>query len=284
MEHAKYCYKVYPTIVHNIPKSKKKYDSDPASFAAMDNALSASQRNIGESSNLAQVCLTYTYNFKDQKFKDYACILAVLAQAAIDSSKRTFSIDITNEIKRIRDDMNIKETKYPPFWQQIRKGFPTNRINFKLDSPMCRLYKMEFESYKPTTETVPTVDFFQKYPLDITKKMSRNVENLIQKYQLELLDSRIEKEDSENNSDNFLLLREDFDQLVDDIRRIAMPSKYVGLFSWLLDRAFRMTPQLEQQTAGLKSKLNKNRAILLRVLYEVNPEALLKCFSKNVLN
>jgi hypothetical protein len=250
----------------------------------MDNALSASQRNIGESSNLAQVCLTYTYNFKDQKFKDYACILAVLAQAAIDSSKRTFSIDITNEIKRIRDDMNIKETKYPPFWQQIRKGFPTNRINFKLDSPMCRLYKMEFESYKPTTETVPTVDFFQKYPLDMTKKMSRNVENLIQKYQLELLDSRIEKEDSENNSDNFLLLREDFDQLVDDIRRIAMPSKYVGLFSWLLDRAFRMTPQLEQQTAGLKSKLNKNRAILLRVLYEVNPEALLKCFSKNVLN
>ena len=79
VEHAKYCYQVYPTIVNNIPKSKKKYDSDMKSFAELDNTLAASQRNIGESSNLAQVCLTYTYNFKDQKYKDYACILAVLA-------------------------------------------------------------------------------------------------------------------------------------------------------------------------------------------------------------
>lgn len=253
-----------------------------ASFATMDNLLSASQRNIGESSNLAQVCLTYTYNYPDQKYKDYACILAVLAQAAIDSSKRTFSIDITNEIKRIRADIGIKDNKYPPFWQQIRKGFPTNRINFKLDSPMCRLYKMEFESYKPTTETIPTADFFKKFPLDLNRKTSRNVEELIQKFQLELLESRIDKDECTTDIESYLLLREDFDQLVDEIRRVALPSKYIGLFSWLLDRAFIMTPQMEQQTAGLKSKLNKNRAILLRVLYEVNPEALLKCFSKNL--
>ena len=282
VSHAKYCYRVYPTIVNNIPKSKKSYDSSPAAFAEMDNLLSASQRNIGESSNLAQVCLTYTFNYPDQKFKDYACILAVLAQAAIDSSKRTFSIDITNEIKRIRADIGIKDNKYPPFWQQIRKGFPTNRINFKLDSPMCRLYRMEFESYKPETETIPTADFFQKYPLDMSKKMSRNVEELIEKYQLELLESRIDKDDCTSDMETYLLLREDFEQLVDDIRRIALPSKYIGLFSWLLDRAFIMTPQMEQKVSGLKSKLNKNRAILLRVLYEVNPEALLKCFAKNL--
>lgn len=250
----------------------------------MDNALSASQRNIGESSNLAQICLTYTYNYSDQKYKDYACILAVLAQAAIDSSKRTFAVDITNEIKRIRNDIGIKDNKYPPFWQQIRKGFPSSRINYKLDSPMCRLYKMEFESYKPDTETIPTSNFFQKFPLDMSKKASRNVEDLIEKYQLELLGSRIDKEDEPIDLDSYLLLREDFEQLVDDIRRIALPSKYIGLFSWLLDRAFIMTPQLEANTAGLKSKLNKNRSILLRILYEVNPEALLKCFSKNLQN
>lgn len=250
----------------------------------MDNLLSASQRNIGESSNLAQVCLTYTFNYADQKYKDYACILAVLAQASIDSCKRSFSIDITNEIKRIRADIGIKENKYPPFWQQIRKGFPSNRINFKLDSPMCKLYKMDFESYKPSTETIPTSAFFQKFPLDMSRKVSRNVEELIQKFQLQLLESRIEKEDGSTDVESFLLLRDDFDQLIDDIRRTTLPSKYIGLFSWLLDRAFVMTPQMEQQTAGLKSKLNKNRAILLRVLYEVNPEALLKCFSKRLQN
>ena len=284
VQHAKYCYQVYPTIVNNIPKSRKSYDSTPEAFAQMDNLLSASQRAIGESSNLAQVCLTYTYNYNDQKYKDYACILAVLAQAAIDSSKRTFAVDITKEIKRIRDDIGIKENKYPPFWQQIRKGFPSNRINFKLDSPMCKLYKMDFESYKPSTETIPTSVFFQKFPLDMSRKVSRNVEELIQKFQLQLLESRIEKDDGSTDVESFLLLRDDFDQLIDDIRRTTLPSKYIGLFSWLLDRAFVMTPQMEQQTAGLKSKLNKNRAILLRVLYEVNPEALLKCFSKRLQN
>lgn len=45
----------------------------------MDNMLSASQTDIGESSNLAQVAQTYDYNFDDPKYKDYVCILSVLA-------------------------------------------------------------------------------------------------------------------------------------------------------------------------------------------------------------
>lgn len=49
------------------------------SYAVIDNSLAEAQLAIGESSNLAQICLTYTYNFDDPKYNDYVCILSVLA-------------------------------------------------------------------------------------------------------------------------------------------------------------------------------------------------------------
>lgn len=77
---AKMCHENYPTIVNLIPKEKNTYDGSLRSFANVDNALGASQRSIGESSNLAQICLTYTYNFpEEQKYQDYVCILSVVA-------------------------------------------------------------------------------------------------------------------------------------------------------------------------------------------------------------
>ena len=69
-------------------------------FAKVDNGLAASQLAIGESSNLAQIALTYTYNFEDRKYSDYVCILATIAQVAVDSSKRAYDIDIGEEIRR----------------------------------------------------------------------------------------------------------------------------------------------------------------------------------------
>ena len=93
VQYAKHCYMHYPTIVNNIPKEKNSYSMSLENYANIDNNLAAAQLAIGESSNLAQVCLTYTYNFDDQKYKDYVCILSVLAQVAIDNAKRRFDID-----------------------------------------------------------------------------------------------------------------------------------------------------------------------------------------------
>lgn len=49
------------------------------SFAAVDNKLAGSQLNIGFSSNLAQISLSYCHSFPDKKYLDATCILAVLA-------------------------------------------------------------------------------------------------------------------------------------------------------------------------------------------------------------
>lgn len=79
VEHAIRCYKEYPTIVNNIPKSKNKYDNTMLNHALIDNKLASAQLAIGESSNLAQLALSYSYNFDDQKYDDYVCILSVVA-------------------------------------------------------------------------------------------------------------------------------------------------------------------------------------------------------------
>lgn len=48
-------------------------------FAYVDNLLSASQTDIGESSNLAQLAQTYSYSFSDKRYDDYVCALSVIA-------------------------------------------------------------------------------------------------------------------------------------------------------------------------------------------------------------
>ena len=79
VECAKEYYGTYPTIVNNIPKDTNRYTNSPIDFAWVDNNLAASQRAIGESSNLAQIALSYSYNFDDPFISNAVCILSVLA-------------------------------------------------------------------------------------------------------------------------------------------------------------------------------------------------------------
>lgn len=79
VECARKSYRDFPTIVNNIPKDKNKYDNRIESYIEVDNKLSHAQAAIGTSSNLAQIAQTYMFNFNDQKFVDYVCILSVLA-------------------------------------------------------------------------------------------------------------------------------------------------------------------------------------------------------------
>ena len=262
VEYAKYCYANYPTIVNNIPKESKRYELSMDSYSDIDVNLADAQMAIGESSNLAQLCLSYTYNFDDQKYKDYVCILSVVAQIAIDSAKRRFAIDISSEIERIKKDINVKANGYPAFWSIIRKGFNPKSININLKCPMNSLYNLKF----------------QKFPLNKARKISKRVEELINKYSFELYNYN----SVEDRDETFLLLRSNFDQMIRDIRGIYISNTYVGLFSWLIDRAFTISSGNKKNVGTMKSTINKNKSLLLKTLYEVNPDNLLKCFSKNL--
>ncbi len=270
-QYAKYCYKHYPTIVNNIPKEKNCYTNSMADYALIDNNLSHSQLAIGESSNLAQLALTYTYNYDDQKYKDYVCILSVLAQVSIDSAKRRYDIDIANEIRRIKRDMNIQEYGYPEFWLNIRSGFNKDKINYDLSCPMNELSNVRFKGVSVRKGVLPISHFLNTYEVKGSRRGSRKVEKIIEKYSLELLASQLSDEDE------YLLLRSDFDEMIEDIKRVHISKQYLSLMSWLVQRAFLLTPQAYNS----HSQTHRNKSILLKTLYEVNPSCLLQVFSKN---
>ena len=276
VNHVIRCYELFPTIVNNIPKEKNSYDNIMEHYSAIDNNISASRITIGESSNLAQIALTYTYNFNDSKYKDYVCILSVLAQVAIDNAKRRYDIDLEKEIKRIKGDMNIKTNGYPKFWRLIRPSFNKGKINNELQCPMNYLFDLKIKEFKSNKSTLPMEYFFNKFELDENRRKCKKVEELIEKYSLDLFSYNVDDSD-----DNYFLLRSDFDNLISDIQRTYLSKNYLGLMSWLIDRAFLITKKTSCNKDNMMSNIGKNKSILLKVLYDVNPENFLKVFSKN---
>lgn len=281
--------------MNNIPKEKNSYNNSLINYSNIDNNLAAAQLAIGESSNLAQICLTYTYNFDDQKYQDYVCILSVLAQVAIDSAKRRFDIDLVDEIKRIKSDMNIAENGLPSFWTIIKK--PTKktpkerkkqrenlkaRVNKNLQCPMNYIFNIRVREFKPKKSTLPMNTFFVKYELEEGRRKSKKVEELIEKYSLNLYNSVSSELDEDEKREDYLLLRSNFDDLIKDIKEIYISKNYLGLMSWLINRAFSIGAGVVRNKKEIQSKINMNKSILIKILYEVNPDALLKCFSGNI--
>ena len=116
VEAAKVAYAKYPTIVNNIPlEGASTYKNNPESYALMDSKISSAQMAIGYSSNLAQMALSYYYdkyyrrNVKSPELEDIFVICSVLAQCAIDSAKRIYSVNINIELNKIRNMECMKE-------------------------------------------------------------------------------------------------------------------------------------------------------------------------------
>lgn len=115
------------TIVNCIEKDDKTYNNTAEDMALIDNTLAKSKYDIGLSSNLAQLAMSwYWKDTNNKELADIVCILSVLAQVAIDSSKRLFKVNVAEEINRIsklpcmqvktEDGLNAK----PYFWQYIK--------------------------------------------------------------------------------------------------------------------------------------------------------------------
>ena len=270
--HAKECVHKYPTVVNNVPQSKNIYRNCMEDFARVDNTLASAQRAIGESSNVAQVCLSYTYNYDDSKYATYADILAVIAQICIDSAKKSYDLDLSNEIRRIKTDIGVEETGYPKFWSMIRSDFSQDRINEELVCPMNYVYDLTFRRYRRKKPIVEIKEFLIKHEMKTDRRRSKKVEDMIEKYALELYQYRVSEDDME---ENILVLREDFDEMIETIRSMYISQEYAGLMSWLLYRGLVIG-----NTTRSTSKLYKNRSILLATLYAVNPKTFLSCFKK----
>ena len=314
VECAKKYYKEYPTIINDISSSEKKDEKIEREirdlpneealllrYAKADNKLANARFEIGDASNKAQLCLTYAHTYKQdsKKYEDFVCILSVLAQIAIDKAKRQFDIDSEDCIKKIENKMNINEYNYPEFWKILddrsRKRFTNNKSkkdknmqNDNLTCPMNFIYNMQpYKKYKSKYESLP-MEYFYINPNknQESKKISRKqraTEDIISKYSLNLFKDSIEEYiDSEEEHESFLLLSSDFEQMITDIKQKDVDTKV--LIPLLIDRAFCITSGQKRNKDRIKTRINKNRSILLKTLYSLDKDTLLKCFSKNIDN
>lgn len=162
---AKSCKKaqLYPTIVNSFKKSTKKYRNTMDDLTTIDDGLQCSQKAIGTSSNVAMLYLTnywdklyrnnWIENEETKQMLDNVCILSVLAQVAVDSSKRAFIVGngkngLNNEIERLRKKLprkNITDKKSiiekPTFWQYTNIAFNNSEIEKRLKNEDSELWK-----------------------------------------------------------------------------------------------------------------------------------------------
>lgn len=241
------------------------------SYSSIDSNLAEAQLAIGESSNLAQVCLTYGHSFEDEKYKDFACILAVLAQVAIDNAKRRYAINLSDEIAIIKKQMNIEQNGYPMFWSIIRPGFKLSRINKELICPMNYLCKTKFKKVRDNTPTIPITSILVKPEVKPNKKKCKKVEELISKYAIDLYDFNKDAIGAwDVYEKEMYTMNQKLTDLIDDIKRIYVSNNYIDLMYWLLRRCFEIND----------SKLSKNKSSLVNVLFSINPRAFLSCFKE----
>ena len=163
VEAAKVAYAKYPTIVNNIPlEGASTYKNDPESYALMDSKISSAQMSIGYASNLAQMALSYYYdkyyrtNVKSPELEDIFVICSVLAQCAIDSAKRIYSVNINTELNKIHDMECMREyceevneeneqgeeevrrvPKVPLFYAENQKSRGNKEENYVVDVFKC---------------------------------------------------------------------------------------------------------------------------------------------------
>lgn len=171
--------------------------------------------------------------------------------------------------------MQVNKNLYPKFWMNIRKGFKTDKINYSLTCPMNYLSEIRFKHVVSKGGTLPMSVFFNQFKLKESRRRSKKVETLIEKYSLEVYEA-VKSEDAD-----YLLLRSDFEELIEDIKRVYISKEYAGLYSWLINRAFQITSGVKSKSNIMNSKTNNNKALLLKVLYTVNPDMLLQVFAKN---
>mgnify|MGYP004507736773 FL=1 len=297
VQSAKVAYKQYPTIVNKLKESGLTYKNTMKEYARMDNKFAKSRIGIGESSNLAQLAMTYYWTEPTMELYDNFVILSVLAQVIIDGCKREYEVDALDEIKRIKklncmnrfielenDDGNIIKQKmdFPEFMRYTRKISYTkngkeiekdivneqkNRLNNRICSdlicPMNALQIVLDEIKRASTrDTIPTKNFI----IHIKGKADSRQMNKIMEYakELELLSKDF------MSDEDVLAYSERFDMILIELKKIKI--KNIKTMNRLIEIA------LDTNKIGRKANYIKYTRNLLNLLYNMNEEMFLSNF------
>ena len=303
VQSAKIAYQKYPTIVNKLKESGLTYKNTLKEYARMDNKFAKSRIGIGESSNLAQLAMTYYWTEPTMELYDNFVILSVLAQVIIDGCKREYEVDALDEIKRIKrmecmnryreyvdEDGNTKKQKidFPEFMRYTRKISYTkngkelekeevmqqvNKLNNRISSyyicPMNAL-QIVMNEIKPISSknSTPTKDFIIKVSGDANRRQMDKIIGYAK--ELELLSK------DNMSDDDIIAYTQRFDEILKDLRKMKI--KNPKTMSRLIEIA------LNTSNRGKAKEYIRYTRNLLNLLYNMDKDAFLQNFRKNYTN
>lgn len=290
---AKKAYTEYSTIVNEIPLTGvSAYSKDMASYATMDNKIASGQDDVGSSSNIAQLALSYYYDAiyhtgeQNKDLRDIFVICSVLAQVAIDSAKRGFDVSVGTELIRLQRksrEINKKNNKpcgrsinvkYPVFYSEIQEEKPKkkqpkkkskNKMTDYFKCPMEILSQFIYDATIDTREkqqyrrkTIAIKDVFI-FPDEKVKKTSQ-YKSVITKARAFDIEMKKLDTNASNYSDMAICT---FENYMKSIKRLKISKSTMQV---LIIAAFRSESYMQNR--------------LLEMLFDYDEELFLSCFYK----
>ena len=274
---AKICYAEFPTVVNALKESGLSYDNTPEEYAKLDNLLAKSQRGIGESSNLAQLALTYYWTKPDQEYYDNFVILSVLAQIIIDSSKRLYEVDAVSEIERIKKmPCMIKEKDFPEFMRYTRSDTDRETLNMRISQtytcPMNHLQEWLTKIQNATTsDCTPTEEFLLKPEGKPNHTQMTRIVELVAEFD----DYYRENYMNFSNPDFF----ENFETVFDEFTKNVAKVKIRNLVT--INTIIRLALGLTPKTSGIKELSMAHCRRLLNTMYKNDRKRFLENWIEN---
>ena len=283
VELAERAYLEYPTIINAINPRAKSYTKSMEDFARMDASIAAGQQDVGESSNIAQLALSYWFDCgcNSKELEDVFIICSVLAQVAIDSAKRTYDVTVSKELNRIKRLRCMKhKPKYPTFYADILKYKDHKKPDDKqriikdedvkiFNCPMDILYQIiedgcidRRKNKELNTKTIQTNGQFLAVNSSSTAANRHQVGKILE--YVEKYDKAVF--DLDDSLEGYAeALETEFKALMSELKNVKIKQETM---EYLITLAFK---------TGGKSYRNT----LLIVLYDKNKDMFLKCFKKN---
>lgn len=301
VEAARIAYKDFPTVVNNLKESGITYENTPEAYAKMDNNLAKAQLDIGESSNLAQLALSYYWTEKakpeeeqDQQvlkdLYDNFVILAVLAQVAIDSCKREYAVNVRDEINRIRAmDCMKHDNPLPEFMENVKEVKLTKNGKFR-----------EYDDVKKDKDKIKKkISFHYKCPMNYLVKILNKIQgvSVADKIDISYFIKKEEKgniqwkqttkllsivEEYESKCYEYFLRQEedrDYDELIKITNDTVEKISKMKISKKTMDYMIRTAIGEKEIGKGAKAELyKKHRRKILNLVYRANPKEFLKHF------
>lgn len=310
---AKECYENFPTVVNALNESGVTYDNTMDEYARLDSKMAHSQRAIGESSNIAQKCVSYYWSElmsgvpdkkKLQVYYDCFVILAVLAQVAIDSTKREYEVNVSDEIARIKkipeldiyeiDEEGKKHKKDFPYFMKFTRGISvtdgkgnylngdkikegrskvSDRINYKIQCPMNYLQESLNGIRKYNNSRMYQMDEYirevDELP-DIPK--ASKILDTVKKYanSVKQIATCMKDADPDLNYEKIIELTDD---VIAEINGMKIGK---GTMNYLIKSVFCIPFGKDTTDMSMKAKRVKRK--MLNTLYKCNPKAFLANF------